>query len=265
MKSLIAFLVIAVIVTLSLIIVPELLPGDEEAAHTQDEVVLSDDDSEEEVETTEETDAESEYESEAETHFAKNIVTDALDYTREIIPAYDWADFSGQYHTIRLPKIDLPTEGAQGLNDKIYNDHSTPYETLLNYAEEEYIVRIDYEYKVYKDVIGIVVEFVTGPQHAGAYAYRSYYYYNIKQDREVTFDEYISELGYTKTDLERVLKSMEDLGEYESHKSLGDAPVLDACIADENSTFVVFSNAAYTMNGVTSYEVGPVVKKVEKP
>jgi len=188
-----------------------------------------------------------------------DIVIDAVNYSREIISVFEWMDYSGYNHTIRIPKINLSSENAQNFNNKIYNDHAAPYEVLLNYHEEQMIYHVNYTYKLYEDVVGIIVEFTGGPQAAGAEIRRSYYYYDVKNDKEISLDEYINALGYTTNELESILKKMEDISGYEAHSNLGDNPKLEACIADTESTLVVFTNAAYTMDGTTSYEVQPIV------
>lgn len=193
-----------------------------------------------------------------------DIVVDAVNYSREIISVFEWMDYSGYTHTIHIPKINLSSKNAQSLNEKIYNDHIAPYQALLNYTEEQMIYHVNYTYKVYENVVGIIVEFTGGPQAAGADTKRSYYYYDIRNDKEISLDEYIGALGYTTKELESILKTMEDISGYEAHSNLGDNPKLEACIADTESTLVVFTNAAYTMDGTTSYEVGPIIKRSEQ-
>lgn len=193
-----------------------------------------------------------------------DIVVDAVNYSREIVSVLEGMDYSGYSHTIHIPKINLSSKNAQSLNEKIYNDHIVPYQALLNYTEKQMVYQVNYTYKVYENVVGIIVEFTSGPQAACAETKRSYYYYDIRNDKEISLDEYIGELGYTTKELESILKTMEDISGYEAYSDLGDSSKLEACIADTKNTLVVFKNIICTMDGTASYEVGPIIKRTDR-
>lgn len=186
-----------------------------------------------------------------------DIVIDAIDYTREIIPVYEGSDYSDYEHEICIPKLNLDTENAKKFNEKIYNDHAMPYETLLDYSEEEWVYNVDYDSENYDGIVGIIVTFSGGPQASEMMSRYLCYYYDVNNDTELTFEEYAAKFGYDTYTLTSKLESLEAHDGY-SHECLGDMPVLDGFIADDDETIVVFSNVE-TPDETVIYEVDSII------
>ncbi len=139
-----------------------------------------------------------------------DIVVDALNYEKDVVPicheihGYDPCDFGK--HTVILPKIARETEGAKELNKKMYDSCFDVYEELVNDEEDGHLYNVDYEYAVKKNFLGISIVNLGGVQHGSGWQDCCMYYYDIANDKELSFDEYLGCLGLDK---EKVFSKVE--------------------------------------------------------
>lgn len=91
-----------------------------------------------------------------------------------------------------IPKILIETSVTQTINDKIYNDHKAAISVFdKDYSTEDDYEDLDvnYDYKIYDNILFIFVRTVAGNHRAGGYEENDIYYYDIKNDKELTVEE----------------------------------------------------------------------------
>lgn len=191
------------------------------------------------------------------------LVGEALRYQRAVVDFWGLGYDTFEDHLLVIPKINREGEGAQVLNQKIYDTYAPIYQELQEYQEEERLYYITYTSRTAGDLVGIIMYENGGWQYSEAWHSYTAFYYDAAQDRELTFEEYVAALGFDLPTLETKVLAMEDTGETQNHTSLGDAPQLTGCIADEEGTTIIVSHVYSEMMGdyssVRCYNVGPVL------
>lgn len=190
------------------------------------------------------------------------LVGEALRYQREVVDT-NHEDYPFNDHQLVIPKINRDGEGAQALNQKIYDTYAPIYQELQEYQEENRLYNITCTSRMAGDLVGIIMTESVAWQYSEGEVDYTAFYYDAAQDRELTFEEYITALGFDLPTLETKVLAMEDTGETQNHTSLGDAPQLTGCIADEEGTTIIVSHVYSEMIGdyssVRCYNVGPVL------
>ncbi len=90
---------------------------------------------------------------------------------------------------IDLPKLLFDTENAKKLNEKIYNDYIYDIENLNVKTEKPYEVEITYDYYIMNNILSLMVERSASSSRGGSGNSRRGYYYDIKNDEELSVDE----------------------------------------------------------------------------
>lgn len=143
---------------------------------------------------------------------------------------YNWSD-SGipredgepeqTVNRISIPKILIDTTVTKKLNDKMYSSYSGYISKITNNLKDEAIVSTDvsYSYAIYKDILFILItDSYLNYRGSGITSYNGYYY-DIKNDKELTFKEVAKKLNIdTKKALDKANNSNEELSGNEKAK-----------------------------------------------
>ena len=185
-------------------------------------------------------------------------IIDAINYTKPVIATPDSSDIGwepdGMVHTIKIPKLTLETSNAKEFNQKLYDVFGEEYKLLLNNQENNQLFSCNYEYRIYHGVVGIVIEKEYGVQCGGISVFYEAFYYDTNQDKELTFEEYLSAL---ETDYKSISSNMQNTSEYKDYygyiSDYNDVFIND-CIVDSNSS-IVYLNDIETMGGWNRIDV----------
>lgn len=190
------------------------------------------------------------------------IVVDAINFEKDVIVADGlegmWEP-DGYIHSIRLPKINSSSASAKEFNNSVYNEFSNILKALKNDKEYAAIYNIDYEYKIYNGMLGIVINMHHMAQAGGGQSYYYTYYYDIDDDREIDFGEY---LLYLDLDTYTIMNNLEKTPEYSEYFNFPmpeDTRYLLDGIFDENSS-MVFISTNYSMMGWVSFKFDYLLK-----
>ena len=105
-------------------------------------------------------------------------------------------DYPFNDHQLVIPKINRDGEGAQALNQKIYDTYAPIYQELQEYQEENRLYNITCTSRMAGALVGIIMtESVAWKYSEGEVDYTAFYY-DAAQDRELTFEEYITALRF---------------------------------------------------------------------
>lgn len=186
----------------------------------------------------------------------ESIIVDALNYEKNVIPAegLEGMGYEELKHKIRLPKITKSSENAKSFNAKIYNQLSEKYDILKNNEEYGAIYEIDYEYKVHNDVLGIVLTYSHAVQAGGGNFYYYAYYYDLENDKEISFSEYLSALSLDAENLMFLIKNTEQFRNEFAYVSDYNNISIKDCILDKNGT-VAYLNNLESMDGWSKIEL----------
>lgn len=171
-----------------------------------------------------------------------SVVTDAVNYEKDVTTDPSlvgmW-ESQGLKHQIRIPKIAFDTAAAQNFNQKIYDNHKYGYELLITDQEENMIFGSNYEYKIYNNVVAIAVLDDYAVQAGGGNLRYQVYYYDLEEDKELTFNEYLSSFGMT---YDAVVPKIMETDAYKDMAQYAWEPITDmtACLIDEKSTYAFF-------------------------
>lgn len=195
----------------------------------------------------------------AENTVTESTVVDALNYEKNVIPAegLEGMGYEELKHKIRLPKITKTSENANSFNEKLYNQLSEKYEILKNNEEYGAIYEIDYEYKMHNDVLGIVLTYSHAVQAGGGNFYYYAYYYDLKNDKEISFSEYLSALSLDAENLTSLIKSTDQFRNEFAYVSDYNNISIKDCILDKNGT-VAYLNNLESMDGWSKIELDPL-------
>lgn len=90
---------------------------------------------------------------------------------------------------IDLPKLLFDAENAKKINEKIYNDYIYDIENLNVKTEKPYYFDITYNYSIKDSILSLMVERSAGSSRSGGGVSRKAYYYDMKNDKELSVDE----------------------------------------------------------------------------
>ncbi len=163
-------------------------------------------------------------------------------------------------HKIYVPKLNMSSENALKFNAKIYSEFFKVCEAVQSGDDYNYRFEINYKYKTYDGLVGIIIsEMGARPATCGYLRYICFYY-DMKNDKELTFDEYAVSLGFTASSLKRRLKNMEAL-DGKSHTNVyGD---VIGCAVGESMAYVAFDDYVSVFN-VGDYAVGSIFESAFK-
>lgn len=141
-------------------------------------------------------------------------VVDALNYKKPIVQYIE--DETGihidpnpaetKYHVIIVPRITDDSDAAKAINTKMYGNIQGIYNSLLNNREDTEIYGADYAYTNYNGIIGISQKKHMGGQFQGGTDAFYFYYYDSVNKKELTFDEYLSLLGISRSNFSKLKK-----------------------------------------------------------
>ncbi len=147
----------------------------------------------------------------------------------------------GTKHKVVIPKINSQSSGAIELNEKMYSRCENYYKIVQN-GTQDIIVDVSYEYRYANDVVGICLKTNYGYIASGWTDAMCFYYYDVKNDCEITYQEYLEKLGLSDADVWNAFKQSE---EYQSNKDDLGTTIYD-CIADKSSFIVSCESSGYS-------------------
>ena len=122
-------------------------------------------------------------------------VVTAVSYTKRAIDYF----YPGQYfdwtHKVEYPKINSAKPGAVALNQKIVNKYASALNTLKRNEEENALYNVSYTSSVYDGIIYIKMKEITAWQYSEGMDTAVFYYYDYKNDRELTATEVANRYG----------------------------------------------------------------------
>ncbi len=170
---------------------------------------------------------------------AVKTVIDALDYTKKVIPIDEAMYDPSWTHTIKIPKISASSSNALAFNAKIYKEFSPLHDALLCNGEGSAIINIDYKYKEYNSIIGITVTRHWAVQNSSSDPTYFFYYYDIKNDKELSFDQYLAALGSSRSAiLQKMQKTSTYLQEIE-HALYTTPEIIGGILDDQSGSFAI--------------------------
>lgn len=139
-------------------------------------------------------------------------VSDAVNYSKKVVPIYEGSVSEDWEHSVIIPKIDKDLPGAEAINEKIY-DKFYPYCQVLKDGEEKsYLCWISYDYSVYDGILVIQITHGYGWQASEGYTDYYEYMYDIEGDKELSIGEALSAWNLKEESLrEKINQSKEVL------------------------------------------------------
>jgi len=142
------------------------------------------------------------------------VVRDGVFYTKDVKVTREnvgyWKCPLALQHSVRIPQLSVDTENATEFNKKIWRKHSDCLWELSEDREGSSVYWCDYQWDNQDGIVGILVYYDRGEQGVNSNASVDGYYYDMNQDRELTFEEYLAANGTTYDQvLEIVLNSEE--------------------------------------------------------
>lgn len=183
-------------------------------------------------------------------------VVDAVNYKRDVIFVHPEYNVGNDIeHIIIIPKLEATVESnsLKAFNDKIYSALSEPYDKLTANAEGDKLYDIQYKSKTYNDIIGIMVFYTVGIQNSEYDTDIYCYYYDTKNDKELSMDEYFAALGTSEEAVFNKFKQTSDYAEI-GYDADANQTVFECCILDENSAIIQISNDTFPMSPTAYYE-----------
>ena len=117
------------------------------------------------------------------------------------------------YIDAAIPYVNIDTEGAKELNDKIQKDYSKEIDVIKNNITEQtnnkgpYYEIINYSYTERDDILFIFIETKSVAYRAGGGINNRAYYFDIENDKMLSAQEVLKKLGTTK---ENIVKDIID-------------------------------------------------------
>jgi len=108
-------------------------------------------------------------------------------------------------YTVIIPEIDSDKKGARELNQKIYDR----YKKKLDVASAKKVGNlhvINYEYSSYDGILFIHIYDFLGLYQSEGVSTAAYYYYDSRNDRELTQEEYLAHFGIDAERLDKLSK-----------------------------------------------------------
>ncbi len=143
----------------------------------------------------------------------KDLVVDAVNIVKDPAPTTAIiSDPIRKQHNIRFPKLNINTPNASRFNSKLYGSDALEVCNDVTSGKDirGCVYEVSYEYKVYNGCVGIFIDFENNiPASCGSFSYTAFYY-DVENDKELSFDEYLARLGTTnKALMEKVKQTKE--------------------------------------------------------
>ncbi len=135
-------------------------------------------------------------------------------YQKKYDTKYNYGELSGGTfaNELNVPAINIDTDAAMALNDKIVADIGTDVIDFFKLIEDNgkvidvnkhgaAIYSVTHKWRVNNGMILIEVSKNTGSMNSNFTLYAYTYYYDVKADKELTFDEFLAKLDVTKQQL----------------------------------------------------------------
>lgn len=143
------------------------------------------------------------------------VVRDGSAYRKDVKVTRDnvgyWKCPLGLRHSVRIPQLSHPTDNEKEFNKKIWRTYSGCLWELSEDREGSSVYRCDYQWDNQDGIVGILVYYDRGEQGVNSNASVKGYYYDLNQDRELTFEEYLAAIG---TSYDQVLEIVLNSEEY---------------------------------------------------
>ena len=133
-------------------------------------------------------------------------VKDGTVYTKEAI---DYAFGGGSFgftHSLLIPAIDSTKPGAEALNAKMLADQQEKLDALAAGNEENILYTVNYSTSGADGILVINVYEYYGWQYSESGTTRRFYYYDAAADCELTADEVLTRLSFTKETLAKAFR-----------------------------------------------------------
>lgn len=155
------------------------------------------------------------------------VVRDGIFYTKDVKVTREnvgaWKCPLGLHHSVRIPQLSIDTDNAVEFNRKIWRKYSDCLWKLSEDREGDRVYWCDYQWCIEDGIIGILIYDAQGQQGVNSQTAVKGYYFDMNQDRELTFEEYLAANGTTYDQvLEIVLNSEEYRKVGETDKILND-------------------------------------------
>lgn len=142
------------------------------------------------------------------------LVRDGIFYTKDVKVTREnvgyWKCPLALQHSVRIPQLSVDTENAKEFNKKIWRKYSDCLWELSEDREGSSVYWCDYQWDNQDGIVGVLVYYDRGEQGVNSNTSVKGYYYDLNQDRELTFEEYLTANGTTYDQvLETVLNSEE--------------------------------------------------------
>lgn len=138
----------------------------------------------------------------------KDLVTDAISYTKKIIPLFEYDDyFANKYHEVTIPQINIDTYTVKKLNKEIYDKFYTIVRTLEYDEEGTDYWNITYEYYCHEDILSILIDYTYGWQYGEWQEEYFIYHYDIENDRVLSYTDYLDALGVSRLELTKQINA----------------------------------------------------------
>lgn len=112
---------------------------------------------------------------------------------------------------IDIPKLLFDTDNAKKLNEKIYNSYKNDINNLNVDTEKPYYFNIDYDYSVKENIVFLSITRLVGSSRGSGFSQTNIYYYDIKNDKELTLDEVCNLFNITLEKVKTKDKSAESM------------------------------------------------------
>lgn len=180
----------------------------------------------------------------------------AVDPTLNLNPA-EILNESSRINKYKAPKITLDSKNANLFNGKLFGQNNWYYEAMKG-ERSHYCINCSYEYKIYNDdLISIILFASSGRQMAGYSTEYSGFYYSVSEDRELTFEEYLTKINVSTDRLNTLAQSSED---YQNAYGIEFNSKITAAMLDETSSFIIYDGTS-SMDGWTPVEFGSALEK----
>ena len=132
-------------------------------------------------------------------------VKDGTVYTKKAVDMFSGGDFDF-LHSLTVPKIDSTKPGAEALNAKMLADQQEKLDALAAGKEENVLYTVNYSTSGADGILVINVYEYIGWQYSESGTTRRFYYYDAAADCELTADEVLTRLSFTKETLAKAFR-----------------------------------------------------------
>ncbi len=162
------------------------------------------------------------------------------------------------HHQIYLPKLDLETENAKKFTKKIYNKYEKYHKQAI-YHKEDRIYTIFYDHKNVEGIFGLYVTCIDAMPETGTNKNTQMYYYDVDNDKELSYKEYLNALDITENELWDWFKTTK---EYKENPDNLTFTGVEGCIIDESSVVLLVNVEGEMYDNITVHiEADSVLNK----